>query len=157
MTPRLTVGLIFPISSNFHLYKPMRRWRLNTSHELANVLVLHRHGHGTQRSLSPVLNPDNNPELRLRTEPLGNIVWTRFRRSKASWSRPNGFLFPVQRLIWNGMSTWISYRMRFIVQTTKIVADGTNSTLCTSHDLATPMAKLCGIRNSKVNNQNNNK
>ena len=40
---------------------------------------------------------------------------------------------------------------------TKIGADGTNSSLCTSHDLATPIAKLCGIRNSKVNNQNNNK
>ena len=151
MTPRLTVGLIFPISTNFHLCKPMRRWRLKTSHELANVLMLHRHGHGTQRSLSPVLYPDNNPE------PLGNIVWTKFRRSKASWSRPNGFLFHVQRLIWNGLSTWISYCMRFIVQTTKIGADGANSTLCTSHDLATPIAKLCGIRNSKVNNQNNNK
>ena len=122
MTPRLTVGLIFPISTNFHLYKPMRRWRLNTSHELANVLVLHRHGHGTQRSSSHVLYPDNNPELRLRTEPLGNIVWTKFRRSKASWSRPNGFLFHVQRLIWNIISTWISYCMRFIVA----VADGKN-------------------------------
>ena len=42
----------------------MRRWRLNTSHELANVLVLHRHGHGTQRSLSHVLYSDNNPELK---------------------------------------------------------------------------------------------